>query len=610
TGYWNGLGKLTLSGNGTVAEYEAALRSVKYLSSSQNPAARIVGFQVSDGSEVSNLITRSIGGMTQLVGSTLNVYGTSTADIISIAETTSLAAVVNGATFLYNPASVSVIKVFGFSGDDTISVSSLKAGTDLIADAGAGNDKLTVLQTVLVGTTLLGGDGNDTLTGGRGNDSLQGGSGNDNYVFGVASTPEADSLAEATNGGTDTLTFSSLTTAVHLNLVSNVVQNVHFNRTLKLNSHSTFENATGGSGDDILTGNGLGNILTGNLGNDILVGNAGNDQLLGGLGDDNYVFGVAGTQEADSVTEATNGGTDTLTFSALTTALNLSLVSNVVQNVHVNRTLKLNSHSTFENATGGSGDDVLTGNGLANTLVGNAGNDILVGSVGNDQLLGGLGDDNYVFGVAGTSEADSVTEATNGGTDTLTFSSLTTAVNLNLVSNLVQNVHINRTLKLNSHSTFENAIGGSGDDILLGNGLANTLVGNAGNDILAGSVGNDQLLGGAGRDILIGGSGLDLIDGGSGDDILIAGLMTNNASTTSLRILQDEWLRATPYEIRVSHLRSGVGSPLTSLQARVNVFSDVHEVDLLTGGTGRDWYFKIIDDLITDIMSSEFVDVL
>lgn len=47
----------------------------------------------------------------------------------------------------------------------------------------------------------------------------------------------------------------------------------------------------------------------------------------------------------------------------------------------------------IENASGGSGNDIITGNSTHNTLKGNAGNDILKGGSGNDLLFGGTGSD-------------------------------------------------------------------------------------------------------------------------------------------------------------------------------------------------------------------------
>lgn len=88
---------------------------------------------------------------------------------------------------------------------------------------------------------------------------------------------------------------------------------------------------------------------------------------------------------------------------------------------------------------------------------------------------------------------------------------------------------------------IENAIGGSGDDVLLGNAAANRLLGNNGDDYMMGRDGADTLIGSNGadtlfgdggddrldggndRDSLDGGAGADLLEGGNGDDVLTGG---------------------------------------------------------------------------------------
>ncbi|WP_145391305.1 cadherin-like domain-containing protein [Stieleria neptunia] len=63
SGVWNaGSGTLTLTGTATVAQYEAALRSITYTNSSDNPstATRTVAFTVNDGDVDSNTQTRDI----------------------------------------------------------------------------------------------------------------------------------------------------------------------------------------------------------------------------------------------------------------------------------------------------------------------------------------------------------------------------------------------------------------------------------------------------------------------------------------------------------------------------------------------------------------------
>ena len=62
-GAWNATtGTLTLSGVDTLADYQAALRSVTYVDTSLDPssAPRIVSFQVNDGAAASNVATRQI----------------------------------------------------------------------------------------------------------------------------------------------------------------------------------------------------------------------------------------------------------------------------------------------------------------------------------------------------------------------------------------------------------------------------------------------------------------------------------------------------------------------------------------------------------------------
>ncbi len=496
--------------------------------------------------------------------------------------------------------------------NSNLSLNLKSANTFENAVGGARNDTIigNALPNILIGNagndTLTGNGSDDQLEGGAGLDSLLGGPGNDMYVFATASTAERDTLTENANAGNDTLHFGGVATAVSLNLGSTALQSVHANRTLLLNSATAFENAIGGSGNDVLTGNSVGNALLGLAGHDILTGGTGSDSLTGGPGNDIYVFGTATAAEADSLTELPGGGIDLLTFDSLTTPVNLNLGSAANQTVHVNRVLRLNSSVNFENATGGSAGDFLTGNSVANTLRGSSGHDTLTGRAGNDSLIGGSGNDYYVFATASTPEADTVTENENGGNDTIDFGQLTTDVNFGLHLSGIQNVHVNRTLSLNSGITVENALGGSGHDRLLGNTLDNIMSGNAGNDIVFGNSGNDQLLGGAGRDFLIGGSGADILNGGSGEDILIGGQITPVINLDSIRT---KWTSGGQYLQRIFALRTQ-GTNAETLRALVNVGND-GAVDKLIGGGDLDWFFaRAGSDVLTDRLFSEFIDTI
>jgi serralysin len=71
--------------------------------------------------------------------------------------------------------------------------------------------------------------------------------------------------------------------------------------------------------------------------------------------------------------------------------------------------------SLIEDATGGGGDDRLTGNAAANRLDGGGGDDRLAGLAGRDVLVGGRGDDVFVFGGAGASAAGRCDRLKAGG---------------------------------------------------------------------------------------------------------------------------------------------------------------------------------------------------
>ncbi|MCW2306201.1 hypothetical protein [Rhodobium gokarnense] len=70
---------------------------------------------------------------------------------------------------------------------------------------------------------------------------------------------------------------------------------------------------------------------------------------------------------------------------------------------------------------------------------------------------------------------------------------------------------------------IENAVGGSGDDKITGNGVNNKLIGGAGDDTIFGLGANDKLIGGNNDDLLFGGGGNDRVAGGKHNDTLAGG---------------------------------------------------------------------------------------
>lgn len=72
-------------------------------------------------------------------------------------------------------------------------------------------------------------------------------------------------------------------------------------------------------------------------------------------------------------------------------------------------------------------------------------------------------------------------------------------------------------LSITYGTIIENASGGSGDDMIIGNDANNSLYGTGGADTLIGGGGDDTLIAGESGDPLVG----SLLEGGAGDDLLM-----------------------------------------------------------------------------------------
>lgn len=330
--------------------------------------------------------------------------------------------------------------------------------------AGIGIDQLSMIENVISGNygdSIVGSTLANVLDGMAGNDSLTGGAGNDTLIGG---------------DGADTAYYTEKTGIVAVMLSGSTVASVTVAGVIE-DKISYIENLQGGSGNDVFVGDSLANAFYGNGGNDSLSGGAGADTLRGGVGVDTLNGGADG----DTADYGDKTGTVSVILSGAT------IVDVKIAGVNEDKI------SYIENVIGGSVNDTFVGDGLANTLIGNAGNDSLNGGAGNDVLKGGLGLDTLVGG----------TES-----DTADYSDKTTAVTATLNGVTVIDVKI-AGVNEDQISEIENLKGGSANDVLVGDTLANTLSGNAGNDSLSGMAGNDWLDGGSGNDTLIGGIGND-----------------------------------------------------------------------------------------------------
>jgi Ca2+-binding RTX toxin-like protein len=119
--------------------------------------------------------------------------------------------------------------------------------------------------------------------------------------------------------------------------------------------------------------------------------------------------------------------------------------------------------------------------------------------------------------------------------------------------------------------------GGAGTDVLAGG---------AGNDLLLGGDGDDALTGFAGNDVLVGGDGRDALLGMEGDDVLMAGSASPQTSQAALRAIGAEWAV------------SKATTPAEAAEAERILTDD--DADLLSGGSGSDWFIVSLGDKVAD----------
>jgi Ca2+-binding RTX toxin-like protein len=270
--------------------------------------------------------------------------------------------------------------------------------------------------------SIFGNSGNNLIDGGGDADVMSGGIGNDTYF--VDNT--GDAVVENAGQGNDAV-FASVNYGLSANVETLILQ---------------------GGADLQGYGNGLVNVIYGNTGNNLLNGFAGADLMVGGAGNDTYFV----DDTSDAAFELPGQGSDAVFASA-----HYGLAADV-------ETLVLQGTADFQGY----------GNNQANTLFGNSGNNLLNGAGGADTMYGGFGNDTYFV----DNGLDQVTENPLAGTDAV-FSTVHFILPTNVETLVLQgSAAANGTGNSLANSIF----GNSGDNMLDGQGNADTLTGNAGND--------------------------------------------------------------------------------------------------------------------------------
>lgn len=458
-------------------------------------------------------------------------------------------------------------QVFGEGGDDAL-------------NGGAGDDGLD------------GGDGNDTLNGDEGSDSIFGGAGNDMLYGGASSFASHDVLDggegsdtyllmrdqnatvinnyDTSAGRVDTVVVADdiASKDVLLNRVGTDLEVIFEGEPMARLTIKDHFNADGQHGIDQIAFKDTVWDATAIAGMALVTEQ---NAMVGTAGDDTFTV----DHSADSITEAVNGGTDTVNSWAgynlpanvenlnLLGTRNISAVGNSLNNILRGNSgnNQIDGAAGIDVAYGGAGDDVyyqtetvieLAGEGTdavwtntsytlpANVEILRSTNSVITYSalVGNDLdnvIDGSRGAGGLIDGGAGadimtgnnlnknTFIVDNAGDQVTGHDGDEVRSSVSFTLTDSFSSNGTENVllsHGASELSLMPDAGRINATGNAGNNLLTGNSDDNLLDGGAGDDRMVDIAGNDTMIGGAGNDsyVIYSDQGQDVIDNGASDN--------------------------------------------------------------------------------------------
>lgn len=479
TGAYNGAtGVLTLSGLATLADYQAALRSITFATSSEDPVTldRTISFDVRDGSATSAAASRTVTVAAANDAPTLAGAGGAT----SYTENAAAMAVVPGLTVAdaddATLAGATVSITAGFqAGADVLAFANTAGMGNIAGSYNAATGVLTLTSAGATATLVQWQAALRAVTYANTSDTP---------------TTTARTVSVVVNDGAASSTAATRT--LNVTAVNDAPAGADATVSILVGGTKTFAASDFGFTDP--DGHTLASVTIATLpaaGALTLNGAAvtgGQAIALADIAAGRLVFtpGAAGaTANYASFTFQVQDSAGGLDASANTLTVNLTEPPSgppsppppPATGTSGNDAIVLDT--TQRTYDGGAGDDSVTGSYMPDTLSGGDGNDSLSGGVGDDELSGGPGQ-NVLRG--------------GDGQDVLT-----------------------------GGEAFDDLHGNIGDDTVRGGGGGDWVVGGQGQDRLFGDEGSDVVLGNLGEDALDGGSGDDVMRGGQGNDSVAGG---------------------------------------------------------------------------------------
>ena len=435
----------------------------------------------------------------------------------------------------------------------------------ILADAGSGDDWITIDFAIMQPAELQGGSGNDVLIGGSGKDTIDGGIGNDtidgqNGIDTLTGGEGNDTIYGGNEIGLgDTIDAGEGDDEVHGGegddqIVTGDGLNIVFGDAGK-------DTITGGADRDVIYGGDNDDEIRGEDGDDVILGEGGFDRLFGGDGDDlidggtggDTIFGnrgadtIYGGDEDDVITG--QGGADYIEGGLGNDTIDGGTEADTIYGGEDDDTIRGNGGNDWlfgdagiDEIHGNQGADNIEGGSEADDLSGDEGNDVIHGNDGPDTISGGLGDD-LLYGddekdtihgnagpngspiAAGQTDRDTIYGGNHG--DTLSGDDDDDLIFGEEGNDVIHGNDGNDTLEGGDQG--DQIFGDDGEDEIRGDDGNDTLDGGNHNDLIRGGEGDDNIFGRSGTDSLFGDAGDDYLEGGTQDDLIDSGTGNDHA---------------------------------------------------------------------------------